>query len=100
MVEFYKDLPEGQKNALASASVTESYTEGQIIFEKGDAANSLYVIKEGIVCVKEKDMNIPAKFSFGESAIMSDNSTRTNTIVAKTNCILVSISRQDIQTIL
>jgi CRP-like cAMP-binding protein len=52
VLTFFKDLTEQQKNAVAATCLTETYSEGQLIFSQGDDANSFYVIKEGIVVVK------------------------------------------------
>lgn len=65
VLSFFKDLTEDQKNALASCCLTETYEEGQIIFNQGDDANSFYIIKEGIVKIKEKDHELKARDCFG-----------------------------------
>lgn len=54
VLTFFKDLTEDQKNAIASCCLTETYEEGQVIFNLGDDANSFYVIMQGTVCIKEK----------------------------------------------
>jgi cGMP-dependent protein kinase len=45
VLTFFKDLTEQQKNAVAATCLTETYNEGQLIFNQGDDANSFYVIK-------------------------------------------------------
>lgn len=55
VLTFFKELTEEQKNALASTCFTETYDEGQVIFNQGDDANSFYVIKQGTVLIKEKN---------------------------------------------
>ena len=52
VLTFFKDLTEEQKNAIASTCLTETYEEGQVIFNQGDDANSFYVSKEGTVVIK------------------------------------------------
>ena len=89
---FFKELTEEQKNAIASCCLTETYEEGQVIFNLGDDANSFYVIKEGILVIKEKNQELKEKDCFGENSIL-EGGTRTNTLVAKTACKIISMSR-------
>ena len=70
VLSFFKDLTEDQKNALASCCLTETYEEGQVIFNQGDDANSFYVIQEGKVVIKEKGHELHAKDCFGENSIL------------------------------
>lgn len=44
-LEFYKNLTEPQKNVLAANGIAETYKAGQMIFNKGDAANAFYIIQ-------------------------------------------------------
>lgn len=37
-------LNEEQKNTLAANCITEVYSKGQVIFNKGDDSNSFYII--------------------------------------------------------
>ncbi len=67
------------------------------MFNQGDPSNSFYVIKEGTVTVLEKNIDMTAGCSFGENSILADNLTRSNSIVAKTKCVLISISRETIK---
>lgn len=57
-MDFFKQLTEIQKNALASNCITQIYKTGEIIFNKGDDANALYIIQEGIVSVLEKKIDL------------------------------------------
>lgn len=70
MLSFFKDLTEDQKNAIASCCLTETYDEGQVIFNIGDAAHSFYVIKEGTVLLKEKGKELKARDCFGENSFL------------------------------
>lgn len=65
VLSFFKNLTEEQKNALASCCLTETYEEEQVIFNQGDDANSFYVIKEGVVRIKEKNQELKAMDCFG-----------------------------------
>lgn len=84
-MDFFKQLTEVQKNVLASNCITEVYKAGQIIFNKGDDANALYIIQEGIVSILEKKIDLKAGDDVGINAIMSSScTTRSNTLIAKT----------------
>jgi CRP-like cAMP-binding protein len=50
------------------------------------------VIKEGIVVIKEKNQELKEKDCFGENSIL-EGGTRTNTLIAKTACKIISMSR-------
>ena len=65
VLSFFKDLTEEQKNAIASTCLTETYQENQVIFTQGDDANSFYIIKEGIVIIKQKNIELKQMDSFG-----------------------------------
>jgi cGMP-dependent protein kinase len=93
VLSFFKELNEDQKNALASTCLTETYEEGQIIFNQGDDANSFYVIKEGTVIIKEKSHELKEMDCFGENSILVEGGIRTNTLIAKTRCVIISMSR-------
>lgn len=98
VLSFFKDLTEEQKNALASTCLTETYEEGQVIFHQGDDANSFYVIQEGIVMIREKGQELKEMDCFGENSILVEGGTRSNTLVAKTRCKVISMSRENIRT--
>lgn len=63
-----------------------------MIFNQGDDANSFYVIKEGIVVIKEKGHELKARDCFGENSILVEGGIRTNTLVAKTKVKIISMS--------
>ena len=93
VLSFFKELTEEQKNALACTCLTETYEEGQGIFNQGDDANSFYVIKEGTVLIKEKHHELREMDCFGENSILVEGGVRTNTLIAKTRCVVISMSR-------
>lgn len=71
-MDFYQELDELQKNVLASSCITEFYHAGQIVFNKGDEANSLYIVKEGTVTIVEKGIDIGKGENFGLHAILTN----------------------------
>lgn len=72
----------------------ETYQAGQMVFNKGDAANAFYVVQEGIVTLVEKNLDLMAGESVGVNAILGNtNATRSCSLIAKTSCRLVSLTR-------
>jgi len=74
--------------------VKETYDAKKVIVKEGDAGGCLYIVKEGEVdCVlKGQIIRTLAKGeSFGEISVLLD-SPRTMDVIAKTNCVLYSIS--------
>jgi CRP-like cAMP-binding protein len=87
---------------ILALSAEFSYTKGQIIFQKGDAGDSLLAVLMGEVSItanseegKEIILNtIPQGEMFGEIACI-DGSERSATATATGNCTLLSIQRSD-----
>lgn len=48
---FFKDLSDDQLNKLASLAKEETHPAGAHLYQKGDTARSLYLIKEGKVAL-------------------------------------------------
>ena len=74
--------------------VKESYDSKKVIVKEGDTGGCLYIIKEGEVdCVLKNQVirTLKKGDSFGEISILLD-SARTMDVVAKSNCVLYSIS--------
>ena len=65
-----------------------------MIFSKGDAANAYYVVQEGIVTVLEKKIDLKPGDNLGSNALLSNTpTTRSGTLIAKTKCKLLSITK-------
>ena len=73
-----------------------SYSLGQAIIEAGSVGQSMYVVVEGEVEVRVGD-NVVDQLGpgsiFGEMALI-DDSPRSATVVAKTDCRLVEVDRR------
>jgi len=88
---------------ILALSAEFSYTNGQIIFQKGDLGDSLLAVLEGEVKIiasseegKEIILNtIPKGEMFGEIACI-DGSERSATANAVGNCTLLAIQRIDL----
>ena len=96
----------------------KQYAEGAIVIQQGEASNSLYLIAEGAVGIQlqteekstdltsssdyaqtSQDQNIVAVLGsfdfFGERGLYL-NEVRNNTIIAKTDLLVIEIQREDI----
>ncbi len=82
-------------NLFRSKPVT-NYVAGQTIVETGTTGQSMYVVVDGEVDVhvgtKVVDSLVPGSI-FGEMALI-DDSPRSASIVAKTDCKLVEVDRR------
>lgn len=87
---------------ILALSAEFSYTNGQIIFQKGDPGDSLLAVLEGEISItanseegKEIILNsIPQGEMFGEIACI-DGSERSATATAMGSCTLLAIQRSD-----
>lgn len=91
-------LTNSQKEALASEVILSHHDQGETIFNQGDDALALYIIKKGDVNVI-KDGQLVATVSegsvFGENALLeSDKAKRSASIVAKNEVMCLSLPRQ------
>jgi CRP-like cAMP-binding protein len=78
---------------------TSGYKAGDVIFAKGDPGKAMYVVSEGEVEIKVAG-NVVECISpgsiFGEMALI-DNSPRSATAVAKTDCKIVPLDQRRFQ---
>ena len=91
-----------QKSVLCSNLIKEIYDIGSYIFKKGEKSSCLYIIKEGEVncSINGKVVRILKKGDhFGEKSILMD-SNRSLDCIAKTNCIIYSISIETLKKII
>jgi len=99
---MFGELLPGDLRRLSDFAAPESVRRGEIIFQKGDAGNSLYAIQKGSVKIsvpggsgREAMFNIlGAKEIFGEVALL-DGRPRTADAIAITDCELYAINRRD-----
>lgn len=73
----------------------ESYSPGETIFEQGDNADRMYVVKEGEVDIMLKGKVVETAkpgHLFGEMSLV-DQRERSATVRAKTACELVPVDR-------
>ena len=97
-MEFLKsiDLPldEAMKTLMANNLIQNIYKENEVICKEGEPGSCMYIIKKGEVnCVKNGKIirTLVKGDNFGQKALLEGN-RRTLDVVAKTDCILCSIS--------
>ncbi len=103
---LFKSLDsEGRAMLLENATIT-SFSAGKVIVREGDPGQTLYIIKDGEVQINttRAGEQLPlATLSigacFGEVSVISGN-PRTATVVAVTDCTLLSFTRRHIEEVL
>ncbi|MEM9459104.1 MAG: ATP-binding protein [Myxococcota bacterium] len=114
-IPLFSSLPASTLAELARAGKMLSFEMGHVIFRAGDAAEVMYVILEGKVCVYKEDENnnrvelslLEAGEFFGELALI-DREPRSASVLCATPCrffaldrpvFLSLLSRTDTQTV-
>jgi CRP-like cAMP-binding protein len=72
------------------------YRPGEAIFQAGEQGTTLYGILEGTVDLQREGKTVEtltAGDAFGEGAIVQPDHQRFTTAIARTDCTLVSLSR-------
>lgn len=76
-----------------SAVPTQRYASGEVIFQAGDPADFLYVVRDGEVALMAGDTTLEVLSEggmFGELALV-DGSPRSANAVARTDCEVVPV---------
>lgn len=101
-VNFFDNMSAGQKDSIANTIITTRYKDKENLVNKGDQADSYFIIKEGAVeCVEENGKIIRvinAGETFGESALYQDT-VRTLTVRAKGEVKCIALARKTLQAI-
>ncbi len=101
-IPVFKKLTADQLSLFLVAMQLETYKDGQVICEEGDASDRLWVLTKGAVNVKDSSstemLNVLKPVSvFGETAILEDNAgneaTRTSTCLASGAVEILSLER-------
>ena len=82
------------RSILANNLIQEMYKAGDYICKEGELGTCMYIIKDGDVdCCKNGEIirTLKKGDNFGQKAILGENK-RTLDVIAKTDCILYSIS--------
>jgi len=100
-VEFLNSLSEGEINKLGSLLIEKRFEKGGLICEEGTKGEEILFIQKGTVEILSIDgknvHDVESENSFiGEMALIYDI-TRTATVRAKTDCVLLALKRSDFQ---
>ena len=102
-VALISDLSATQRAELANHFVTQAWEQGEAIVEMGDAANSLFLIKEGEVSCTQGSgpelVRLKRGEFFGESCLIKATvdgqvPTRAATCTAVTACTTLQLTRE------
>ena len=69
-----------------------SVHKGQPLFQKGDVANCIYLLRQGTVRIVELGKILAAGEVFGEISVFSEHQRRTSSAVCEEDCVLFSIT--------
>jgi hypothetical protein len=71
--------------------------EGELVIRRGDPSDSLYLVLDGTLHVREAAIDLGPGTIVGEIGVLSASHVRTATVAAKTDCLLARISAEDFQ---
>lgn len=112
--EFLKSVPilrtmeAYERTSMCDALQSKSFAKGDVIVKQGDAGDSFFILEEG-ECVVEKVyaegtpvqevMKYKSGDYFGELALLT-NEPRAASVIAKTDCRLLTLSRKTFKRLL
>ena len=100
MVPMFKDVEPARLKLLAFASERLTFGPQEVIFHKGDASDSAYVLLKGVAEVRLETPNGPIVVAkIGQNAIVGEmgvlrDSARSATVAADTELVALRISRE------
>jgi CRP/FNR family transcriptional regulator, cyclic AMP receptor protein len=80
--------------ALIPYMKTGSYAAGDLVFRRGDRADTLYVIQQGEVAFPEAGKSVSAGAVFGEVGLFAPQGVRSLSAVCENDCRLSEISKE------
>ncbi|ORY50731.1 camp-binding domain-like protein [Rhizoclosmatium globosum] len=99
---LFEKFPPNILQLLCNSSYEMNRKMGQVLVRKGDEGAEIFFLVEGIaaVVVDEKEVSVmkPVTF-FGEMGVLFEFK-RTATVVAKTDCVVVIVTKQKLNEIL
>ncbi|MEW5821960.1 MAG: mechanosensitive ion channel family protein [Cyanobacteriota bacterium] len=106
-VDFLSVLTDDELETLAKGVTVENFAVDEIIINQGDAGDTFYILEDGEVEVLYKDQDenfIPLKklfppAFFGELSLLT-GSERTATVMARTDCELLTINSNTFKSII
>jgi len=93
-VQFFKSFTKEQVEEIMHAADVVKVSKGTVMVSEGEIDDSFYIMLSGKAAVHKNNKNIASigrGECFGEMAYLSGES-RTATVMAETNCILLKIS--------
>lgn len=88
---------------IAKLMRVENFSANSIIFRQGDVGDKFYLVRSGVVSLKNDDPTVELKVTqvetngmFGEVALMTDQPRAANAI-AKTDCTLYTLDKTNFQ---
>lgn len=101
-VDVFKALCDEDLNALTSAACELYLTPLEYVFQQNDGADAFYIIKAGVVRIL-RGSRVMAQLSegeiFGEMGVL-DEKPRAASAQAASNLVLLSISKNDLLSII
>jgi cAMP-dependent protein kinase regulator len=101
-VPILKTMEAYERNAMCDALQVETFAKGATVVKQGDSGDKFYIVEEGDLVVEkvyvagtpsQEVMNYKGGDYFGELALIR-NEPRAATVVAKTDCRLLSLTRR------
>jgi hypothetical protein len=74
----------------------ETHAKGETLFQRGDAAEKIYLIDKGVVAIPEVAKRLAAGTVFGEVGIFSADAKRSASAVCAEACDIYSIHRDKV----
>jgi CRP/FNR family cyclic AMP-dependent transcriptional regulator len=69
----------------------ETYVKGQVLFQKGDAADKIYFIQAGGITIPEIKRELTEGAIFGEVGIFTPHKTRSASAICAEHAVIYSI---------
>ena len=93
---LFENLNENEIKKIINSSIKHEYNSGKIIFNKGDEANSFYIIKKGIIRIfdNQNSQLISKEYSsFGEIGLINSLNKRNYSAISESKSILMEINK-------
>ena len=98
-VPVFRALPEDAQRALAAATNSRLFADGEVIVSEGDSGGTMYLVQRGrvIISVGADHRRVAATEAggyFGEMSLLTGDA-RTATVTADGDCVLLEIAAVD-----
>lgn len=101
-IKVFEGMTQSQKKRLSNNIITLKYTKGKVIVNKGDQADSYFIIKKGRVgCYEDERLvrELEENESFGEQALYK-HGLRSLTVRAEVDTECLALSRETLVMVL